>query len=485
MPASDREVRVRPTLRIETARRPDPVSLVGSPRLSRRASHLAVVCLAALAACGDAAGRSPRDPLTGSWRGTAVFRGARLDFSVRFTRQRDTLRATLSSPDLLLLDQPLDGVAFDGRYVRFSTPDEQPIRFDGVLRGDEIRGGAPVPAVPGIVERRENSGLGFTLRRAGDGAPPPYSSTEVTFPGEGVRLAGTLLVPRRPGPHAGVVILQGSSGNLRREYRFYADHFARAGLAVLTFDKRGRGESTGSYGAATYDDLAADAAAAVRFLRTRVGVDSPRVGTWGLSQGGFITPWVAARVPLAFVVAVSAPGMPIARSAAYQDSLRVAAAGLSAADAARAAALNRQLAAWLRTGAGEDELSEALAASSGEAWRRASALPARLPTGEALRGWYWRGRTVDPLPAWHALRPPALLVFGAADELVPAPESAARITRALREGGNRDVTVRVYPAANHVIRRLPLAAGGAWDWPRAAPGYLDGVTAWMVARTRR
>ena len=43
-----------------------------------------------------------------------------------------------------------------------------------------------------------------------------------------------------------------------------------------------------------------------------------------------------------------------------------------------------------------------------------------------------------------------------------------------------DHLVRVFPAANHVLRRLPLLAGDRWDWPRAAPGYMDLVTGWIL-----
>jgi hypothetical protein len=75
-------------------------------------------------------------------------------------------------------------------------------------------------------------------------------------------------------------------------------------------------------------------------------------------------------------------------------------------------------------------------------------------------------------------------VFGEADELLPAATSAANIERALRDGGNADHTVRRFPAANHVLRTLPLVAGGAWDWPRAAPGYLELMTEWMRAHAR-
>jgi len=68
------------------------------------------------------------------------------------------------------------------------------------------------------------------------------------------------------GPHPGIVILQGSSTHLRHDYRCDADRFARMGLVTPTFDKRGKGESSGNSGAASYDVLADDAAA-VEILR--------------------------------------------------------------------------------------------------------------------------------------------------------------------------------------------------------------------------
>ena len=40
--------------------------------------------------------------------------------------------------------------------------------------------------------------------------------------------------------------------------------------------------------------------------------------------------------------------------------------------------------------------------------------------------------------------------------------------------------MRVFPGANHVLRTLPLVIGGKWDWPRAAPGYLELVTKWVL-----
>jgi uncharacterized protein len=425
--------------------------------------------------------------LVGTWRGSALFQGARLDFSVRFLRDGATLRATMSCRDLLLLEQPLDGVQFTGHRVRFSTPDEQPLRFDGALDGDSLRGIAIVPAVPGVVRSGSAApALQFALGRDAGAPPLPYATREVRFGNATLRFAGTLFAPvAAQGPSPGLVILQGSSSNLRREYRFYADHFARAGFAVLTFDKRGNGESTGDYGAATYETLAGDAAAAVEFLRTQSGVDPERVGVWGQSQGAFIAPLVAARVPaLRFVVAISAPGTPIGESAAFQDSVRLSTAGFDEADIRRATTIHRRLFDWLRTGQDQGELAALLREAADTPWRRASSLPARLPSGGALEGWYWRGRTLDPGPWWREVHVPVLAIYGAADELIPARASAKAVERELRRGHDRDVTVRVFPAANHIIRTLPLVAGGKWDWPRAAPGYMELVTRWVLERSR-
>jgi dienelactone hydrolase len=424
----------------------------------------------------------------GVYRGIATYRGARLECSVHFRSDGDTLRAYFNSPDMLLLGQPLDSVRYAPPRVSFLTSDDHPVRFDGTLAGDSLVGTMEIGPVPGVID---SSAAGaerprFTLRHA-IVPPPPYATKRVTFGSDTTQLGGTLYLPSGM-PHTlpGVVILQGSTANLRHEYRFYADHFARAGFAVLVFDKRGHGESGGDYGTATYEDLADDAAAAVKRLRAEPQVASARVGIWGLSQGAFIAPLVARRVDsLAFVVAVSPPGTVVGLAAAYQDSVRLISAGFAVADAHHAAELGRRISDWLGHGHDRKRLEEELDRVHDTAWRRASSLPHHLPRGATLESWYWRGRTLDPLPGWRALEVPALVVFGAADELLPAGISAAAIERALGQGANPDHTLKVFASANHTLRVLPLVAGGKWDWPRAAPGYLDLVTRWMLAHVQR
>lgn len=155
-------------------------------------------------------------------------------------------------------------------------------------------------------------------------APADASTREVVVPSAGARLAGTLVLPAAGGPHPGVVLLTGAGGETRDEYRAIADRFARAGLVTLVTDKRGAGASTGDPGY-SYRELVADARAALAFLRRRPEVGREPLALWGLSEGGFIAPLVAAAEPeVAALAVVSASGVSGARQEHWhvQNELR-------------------------------------------------------------------------------------------------------------------------------------------------------------------
>lgn len=115
-------------------------------------------------------------------------------------------------------------------------------------------------------------------------AAVPYREELVTFANPeaaDVRLAGTLTLPPQGAQRfPGILLIAGSGRNARNEdgghhepFLVLADTLARQGYAVLRYDKRGIGQSTGDYSAATTPDFASDAAAAVAYLRSRPDVD--------------------------------------------------------------------------------------------------------------------------------------------------------------------------------------------------------------------
>ena len=100
--------------------------------------------------------------------------------------------------------------------------------------------------------------------------PASPSLREVTFSSGNVVLAGSLALPGGEAAAAGVVMVGGSGPSDRDNDTYFPPirrHLTGAGIAVLSYDKRGVGGSSGDWRDATMDDLAADAATALDFLR--------------------------------------------------------------------------------------------------------------------------------------------------------------------------------------------------------------------------
>lgn len=122
----------------------------------------------------------------------------------------------------------------------------------------------------------------------------PYNVEEVTFENGDVTLAGTLTLPEGDGPFPVVVLMTGSGPQDRdevvvlgfRTFGVLADHLTREGVAVLRYDDRGVGASTGVWEEASMDDFASDALSAVAYLLTRDDIDGDKIGLMGHSEGG-------------------------------------------------------------------------------------------------------------------------------------------------------------------------------------------------------
>lgn len=179
------------------------------------------------------------------------------------------------------------------------------------------------------------------LRTQEPARPLPYLEQEVAIPqaGAGITLAGTFTLPTGKAPFPAVLLIPGSGPQDRdstqfghRPFLVLADLLTRQGIAVLRVDRREAGKSTGSFAAATQEDFAADARAALEFLRRRSGVDARRVGLLGHSEGGLIAlRTVALAADVAFVVLLASPGLPHADVVAGQHRAAARAGGIDGA----------------------------------------------------------------------------------------------------------------------------------------------------------
>lgn len=141
-----------------------------------------------------------------------------------------------------------------------------------------------------------------------------YTIQDVKFESQGITLAGSILRPKNP--FAAVVIVHGSDP-VKREMDF-AKRLAKEGIAVLTYDKRGVGESGGVYvgpsvGTNNIDStnlnlLSSDANEAVKTFRTYLKDKKTQIGLVGFSQAGWIIPITASKnSQIEFMVLFSCP----------------------------------------------------------------------------------------------------------------------------------------------------------------------------------
>jgi fermentation-respiration switch protein FrsA (DUF1100 family) len=300
-------------------------------------------------------------------------------------------------------------------------------------------------------------------------APPgaPYSAEEVTVRTPvGVTLAGTLTLPRGArGRVPAVLLLTGSGPQDRdesipgvsgyRPFRQVADALSRRGIAVLRLDDRGVGGSGGSAAATTLEEFAEDARAALDWLRARPEVDPRRTALLGHSEGAMVGGLVAAGdTALRALALLAAPARSGREVLAYQQRYMVERSDSTVSAAEREALLARMA----RT-------TDSLAVSS--RWLRSLL-------------------DFDPAAVARGLRLPVLVLQGATDRQVPA-EEAERLAAAIRAGGNRAVTVRVFPGVNHLFLRDPLGdpvGYAALPSKELAGEVLETLTRWLAERLR-
>ena len=301
---------------------------------------------------------------------------------------------------------------------------------------------------------------------------------QVTFENGPVRLAGTLTLPATPSPWPAIVLVHGSNALTRDVFGPWTRFFAGLGFAVLAFDKRGTGGSTGDWKQADFTALAGDVVAGVRFLQGRSDIDQDRIGLWGASQAGWIMPMVAVRAAddIAFMIVHAGSGTTVAEQGRLNLAYELRFSGLSEQSVATGMQYRALDDNVTRTGRGLEAVRsfyEAHRTSEPWLWEPA-------PADAWFRTYYRMLMDFDPSPWWPRVKCPVLFFYGELDANVPPVESWPPIEAALRRGGNPSVTQVVLPGANHLM--LSAKTGARDEYPHLShfvPGYFEGMRQWL------
>ncbi len=110
---------------------------------------------------------------------------------------------------------------------------------------------------------------------------------DIEFDSGGILLRGWLQVPESDGPYPLVIFAHGMGGLKEWEIPAFAEAFAAAGIAAMTFDYRNFGDSEGTpREEVDHCGQIADFQNAITFATTLPEIDPARIGLWGTSLGG-------------------------------------------------------------------------------------------------------------------------------------------------------------------------------------------------------
>jgi hypothetical protein len=440
------------------------------------------------------------------YEGVLKVGGHELRLAFHLFKQKDgSYAGTMDSPAENLKGVVLDEVGVKDATVRLELKGSKVV-FEGKRSADgkEIDGhlkqhGQAMPLLLKRVARATES-----LRPQLPQKPYPYESVEVSFENKagGIKIAGTLTIPKGAGPFPAALLITGSGAQDRDEtilghkpFLVLADYLTRRGVAVLRVDDRGVGGTTGNIEDATTADLAGDVLAGVAFLKGRTEINAAQIGLIGHSEGGIIAPLVASRSKdVAFVIMLAGTGLPGEDVLYHQGEAILKVAGADAAHLARQKALQQRIFGVLRAEkdnavaekkirAAFEELTGAL--GTDEKKQMTDAMPGQIKM--LLSPWFRHFLIYDPRPALHKLSCPVLALNGEKDVQVDAELNLQAIATALKEGGNKDATTRALPNLNHLFQTCKTGAVSEYGIieETLAPVALEMMAQWILERTRK
>jgi pimeloyl-ACP methyl ester carboxylesterase len=398
-----------------------------------------------------------------------------------------------------------DTLAFDVATIR--------LRYRGTLKdggdtaeGTWSQGGRTVPLTLERQAHEYRNANVWANRPQRPVGPFPYDSEEVTFENQadGVTLAGTLTIPKRPGRHPAAVLISGSGPQDRDEslmehkpFLVLADYLTRRGIAVLRYDDRGTAKSTGKFGPATTEDFARDASAAVAFLGRHQRINPKEIGLAGHSEGGLVAPMVVGlRDDVAFVVLMAATSVDGATILASQLETSLRAAGAAGSDIQRLVTLNRAAFDLARRNVPDADFLAQLEPTIQQVTRdlpesdREAAMTAmRREMGNSAARlktpWTRFFLGYDPVPALRRMSCPVLAITGTNDTQVLHRLNLPGIRQALTEGGNRDFEIVELDGLNHLFQKSQTGMMSEYVTIQETfnPRALEAIGDWIVRRT--
>lgn len=342
-------------------------------------------------------------------------------------------------------------------------------------------------AEPGPLSRSSD----LTAQDAGGARvlPTGVRAEEVKIDNAGVKLSGTLLIPKPPAGKRGPAVLMLSGSDHHRQgsisigraplsaFNEIGSLLAGKGLAVLTFDTRCNGKSD-CRPDSTPHDYAFDAIAAYGALSKRAEVDPAKILIFGHDEGGVFAASLSSNIPEGTqkplgVILVGTPGRTYGKILRDQAGKRLVQSGKTPAE----------VATYLEK---FDALSNAL--STGVIDLAAAKIDPKDPLFApfiATRSYLFHSFVNDPLQVIRTIESPVLIVQGEKD-LHVSVKDAQYLKESLARQYNEDVTLEILPDMDHWLRAVRGAVTFQEEEPKGPldPAFLTVLNTWLAKHVK-
>ncbi|MBN1650592.1 MAG: alpha/beta fold hydrolase [Bacteroidales bacterium] len=429
--------------------------------------------------------------ISGKWNGILKIQGTSLRLVFNISKPDSTYNATMDSPHQGAYGLPVTSISYSNATLVIELA-YAGIKFQGTLNnvqafvGTFTQAGQSFPLIlnKGEVEKENR------VRPQEPTEPYPYYSEEVEF--ENVKadidLAATLTLPTKQGKFPAVILISGSGPQNRDEELFghkpflvLADFLTRNGVAVLRFDDRGIGKSTGDFNKATTYDFAQDVEYAIEYLQNRQEINKDKIGLIGHSEGGIIASMIASENKnIDFIVLMAGPALRGDKLLLLQKYKMEMQRGIDKQlidfnqqifAGAYAIILNERLNSVLIS----DSLSKYFTSKYGQA----------LPENQKLAlvkqlssPWMIDFIRLDPADCLSKINCPVLALNGSKDIQVPAEENLARFNEILN---NSNADIKELPNLNHLFQECESGAASEYATieQTISPTALQTILNWI------
>jgi pimeloyl-ACP methyl ester carboxylesterase len=444
--------------------------------------------------------------VTGTWYGLFSYPGGKMRLTLHITKTATGYAATFDSPDEKAAGLPIPSIAFENNTLAFAAPAAN-LDYKGTLENNAINGNLLVNNTQMPLDfGREEIKAPKVLRPQEPVKPYPYVTEDVTFKNEkaGVTLAGTLTLPKKEGNFPAVILITGSGAQNRDEeimghkpFLVLADFLTKNGIAVLRYDDRGVGKSTGDFETATTQDFATDADAAFQYLKTRKEINKNKIGLAGHSEGGAIAPIVAVKNPdAAFIVLMAGPAIAGDEVMMLQNYMLGKADGMPEEELTKLGGINRKVYDIIKQESNTNEMQTKMHALLNAELKPlfvSKGIPQsnidqyiNMQISGLISPWYVNFMKYDPAPTLEKVKCPILAINGDKDLQVAAMANLNAIKRIAEKSGNKKVITKQLPGLNHLFQEsdkgLPSEYGTIEQ--TISPVALNEISGWILKQVK-